>query len=491
MASGRKRLILILGAFVVGAIVAVGAAAMLLLPGYLRDRIVAEAKERGVELEPGKVSFGFGRATVSDARFRLMGVQGLVGSAKTLEVGLDFLEPKSVLATDVNIETAGSAPLLALEITQWAKRYPRTLKLPAQAKEISFSWRERVKEKPWLEIAGGEVAPQKGGAVFRAEAATFAGAPLGKIGASWTSDDAVVGLGFGEEDVSRAPVRISVQHALPEPTAKIELLPVKAEKLADPLGVKLPIEDVTASAVVNLTLPKSATPEPISGDLSVTLKGYVPPHPRELDGIVFGDTTTFDSKLKLNAPRTRIELTESKVKAGDFSLRGKGNIDRHATHATLALDLTGNIACTALAGAAAESYLGQTLGKLAGALAKAAMKGGVGIVVKIRADSRDLDNAKVLRTIGIGCGLKPLPIPEIEIAGFKLPTEFPKDLKGLPPLPSGLPPIPSGLPPLPSALPGLPLPKIETPKPKPAPKPTEKPAPKPAPKPAEKPPPAE
>jgi hypothetical protein len=477
MASGRKKLVVILTAFAAGAIVAAGAAAMLLLPDYLRDRIVAEADERGIQLEPGAVQVGFGWATLSDVRFRLKGVQGLVGSAKQLEVSLDFLEPKSVLATDVNVDTVGSAPLLALEITEWAKKHPRTLKLPAQAKNIALTWRERVKEAPWLEIAGGEVAPQPGGAVFHAEAATFAGLPFGKVGASWNSDDAAVGLGFGEDDLARAPVKISVLHALPQPTARIELAPVKIERLAGPLGVKLPVEDVTVSGEVKLELPQGVAPGPVTGSVAVRLKGYVPPHPRELDGIVFGDTTLFDSKLSLNTERTRIELTESKVKAGAFTLAGKGGIDRHETHAELALDLIGNIPCTSLAGAAAETYLGQTLGKLAGALAKIALKGGVGVVVKIRADSRDLENAKVLRTIGIGCGLKPLPIPEIEIAGFKLPTELPKDLKNLPPLPSGLPPLPS-------ALPGLPPPKIEIePKPKPGPGEAQKPTAKPGEKP--------
>ncbi|HMR80775.1 MAG TPA: hypothetical protein PKD61_36950, partial [Polyangiaceae bacterium] len=109
MASRKKKLFLIFGAFFVGVVVSVGIAAALLLPGYLKDRIVAEAQKRGIQLEPGAVSFGFGWAKVSDARFRLLGVQGLVGTAKQLEVGLDFLEPKSVLATDVSIDPAGSA----------------------------------------------------------------------------------------------------------------------------------------------------------------------------------------------------------------------------------------------------------------------------------------------------------------------------------------------------------------------------------------------
>ncbi|MEZ4219378.1 MAG: hypothetical protein R3B13_00525 [Polyangiaceae bacterium] len=475
MAGGRRKVVLIGLAFVVGALIAAGVAGWLTLPGYLKKRIVAEADARGIQLEPGAIQVGFGWATVSDARFRLKGVQGLVGSAKSIEVRLNWLEPKGVLATDVTLDTAGSAGLLALEISTWAKNYPRTLRLPAQAKNIALTWRERVSEKPWLEVAGAEVAPQKGGAVFRAEAATFAGKPLGQIAASWSSDDAVVGLGFGEADPNHAPVRISVEHALTQPRAKIELRPVKAEELAGPLGVEFPIENVTVSGKVQLDLPKTLEVGEVTGTLNVKLDGYVPPHPRELDGIVFGKVTTFDSKLRLNAARTRLELTESKVKAGAFALGGSGVIERAETHATLSLDLSGQLACTTLAGAAAESYLGQTLGKLAGALAKAAMKGSVGVIVKIRADSRKLKEAQVLRTIGIGCGLKPLPLPEIEIAGMKLPKELPTDL-------SKLPPLPSGLPALPSALPGLPIPKIEveTPAPKPAPKPT--PPPSPAPK---------
>jgi hypothetical protein len=104
--------------------------------------------------------------------------------------------------------------------------------------------------------------------------------------------------------------------------------------------------------------------------------------------------------------------------------------------------------CDALAGAAAETQLGQllgkTLGKLAGRAAKDLVGGSVAVRVKIEADSRDLPNAKVTRTIGVGCGLKPL---KLDI-----------DLSKLPPLPSGLPPFPSGLPPLPSGLPPLPFP---------------------------------
>ena len=42
---------------------------------------------------PGDVAFGFGWVRVDDAKFRLIGVQGLRGSAYTIELELDWLEP--------------------------------------------------------------------------------------------------------------------------------------------------------------------------------------------------------------------------------------------------------------------------------------------------------------------------------------------------------------------------------------------------------------
>lgn len=476
----RRRLLLGIAAFLIGVAVAAIVGAFVLFPPWMRDRIVEEAKQRGVTLQVGEVTLGFGRATVKDAKFRLIGVQGLVGSAEVLDVRLDFLTIKGVEASGVKLETAGSAPLLALEISTWARTYPRTLKLPAVARDVHFTWRERVADEPWLVVSGGEIAPQPGGAVFRASDVRFSGIALGKVGAAWTGGDVDAALAFGEDDIARAPVRIKIEHARQPARATIELSPVPLDQLSAPFGTKLPLKNVKASGTVVLELEAGGEPRPVTGTLSATLHGYIPPHPRELDGIVFGDRTTFDTKLRVNPERSRVELTESKVKAGAFQLGGGGVIKREETHATISLELRGNLACTTLAGAAAETHLGQTLGKIAGAIAKQTLKGSVGILVKVLADTRELDKAKVLETIGIGCGLKPLSIPNLDFSGFELPPEVQKTLpKELPKLPSG-----GGVPSLPSGLPSLPLPKIDVDfgKPKPKPEPTttptsEKPAP--------------
>jgi hypothetical protein len=312
------------------------------------------------------------------------------------------------------------------------------------------------------------------GALFVAERASFAGLELGRVGTVLSTDTPSIALGFGEEDLTKAPIRLEVQPTLAQPTAKLSLAPIAIEKLSKPLGVALPLPEVIVGGEAELVFAAQDAAAPIDGRLSFSLKGYVPPHPVELQGFVFGDTTTFDSKLNVSADRTRVEFRETKVKAGKFEVNGGGAIVREAESAKLAFDLKGELPCGALAGAAVESRLGAALGRLAGEAARRAVRGTVSVFVKVLADSRDLPNARIERRIGVGCGLRPFTLAELERL---VPEEFRKIAgelaSALPPvpsalsIPSGLPALPSALPPpkLPSALPKLPdFPLIPPPK---------------------------
>jgi hypothetical protein len=205
----------------------------------------------------------------------------------------------------------------------------------------------------------------------------------------------------------------------------------------------------------------------VSGITNITLKGYVPPHPFELDGFIFGDTTTFDTKFTLPSTRDRIMLTESRLKAGKFELSGDGLLSRGSDHSEATLKLSGELPCSALAGVEAESRLAKLLGASlagkAGKLAEKLVNGSVHVGLALSADTRQLSAARVERTIGVGCGLHPLSLAELSKL---LPADVNELLKSLPTLaddlstlpalqglPSGLPPLPSGVPPLPTALP--------------------------------------
>jgi len=150
---------------------------------------------------------------------------------------------------------------------------------------------------------------------------------------------------------------------------------------------------------------------------------------------------------------------------------------REGLDAKVDFDLKGALPCDALAGAAAESRLGQLLGRASGKQGKrtatAIVVGTVSVEVGIKASTRDLPNAKLTQKIGVGCGLRPLSFAELialtpnakdlqaigNEVGKKL-EDIGKDL-GLPPVPSGfaLPPLPTLEFPDPKAQPEGPLKK--------------------------------
>jgi hypothetical protein len=242
--------------------------------------------------------------------------------------------------------------------------------------------------------------------------------------------------------------------------------------LAKPLGIPLPVAGVIVSAETTLAFPTGPLAGSVTGSTTINLKGYVPPHPFELDGFIFGDTTSFDSKFAIPAIRDRIALTESHLKAGSFELHGDGLLTRASDHSQATLTLSGQLPCSALAAVEAESRLAKILGSelsnQTGKLAEKLVNGNVAIGLKVNADTRNLAAARVERTIGVGCGLHPLSLAELaklvplpaDIAQLlqSLPA-LPGDLSKLPALPginSGVPALPSGLPPLPSGIPALP-----------------------------------
>lgn len=447
-AVNKRRLGCLLAVVAVFGLLGVAAvvAVVVLLPPFVTRLAIREARERGVELVPGEVEFGLGWILVRDAKFSLIGVRGIQGRARRVDVELDGFDARRVEARGVTVDVVGSAATLALEVGEWARAYPRTFRMVVAARDVQVTWRPEPGAQPFLTLEGGAITPRGKGGVFEASRATLSGVDLGKIGAEWSEEQSTVSLGLGATSLGEAPVVARVQHAATPPTADITLRPTPIERLAGPLAVPLPVAGVTVSGEAKLEFAPGISSGPVDGTVMLVLDGWVPPHPRELDGFVFGKKTTFQTKFHVPEDRKRADLTESRVQAGGFRLDGGGVITRQNSHARVELKLQGRLPCVALAGAAAESYLGRTIGKFVGAAAAYALQGAVAVIVRIDADTRDLPNAKVLRTIGVGCGLKPFPIdvPELLRDLPKLVPSFPTEL---PSIPTGLPTMPQLFPP--------------------------------------------
>ncbi|HEY3234161.1 MAG TPA: hypothetical protein VGJ84_05565, partial [Polyangiaceae bacterium] len=397
---------------------------------WVKARVIREAGARGILLEPGSVDFDLHTVEIHDAGFSLSGVTGLRGRAEHITVHLTGLEPERIELSGVYLQLEGSVAALALELTEWSKDFPRVYSLPLGATGMNIAWRSAPGQSPWLVMEGGRVLHTDDGGSFQADRAMVSGASLGTVGAQWKADQSTVALGLGRPDLEKAPVRVRIQHTQARPSADITLVPTDITELADPFGVKIPLQSVIASGGAHLEFQPEQGQDLITGTLQIQLKGFVPPHPVELDGFIFGDVTTFSSKFVISKDRRVVTLQDVEVTAAKFKLKGTGSITRMSDHAQIQLDLHGSLPCAALAGAVAESRLGQLLGQLAGQLAGSAARqwtiGSVAISVRIDADSRDLAGARVDRRIGVGCGLRPIEIPGL-------------DLSKLPALPPGVP----------------------------------------------------
>jgi len=470
-----SRLLLLLGAAFAVLVLAAGVVLWFALPAFIEREVVRRAREQGLELAPGTIEFGWGWTELKSSHAKLIGVQGLELSIALLDADLDGTKLTHVDIDGLTLAATGSVPALALELGAWSKRFPSAYSLPLGAKNVSLSYRPTPDQPVWLELAGGTITTTPGGTIVAAEHTKIAGADVGRVGATWSASGTSVALGLGETDLGRAPVRAAVDLSSPRPKLGFQLMTTPLERLAAPFAMPLPIHGASANATIALEFASPAASLPEKGAAHLELHGYIPPHPAELDGFVFGDTTSVDSQFTFSPDGKSVGLDGVRLAAGRFVLEGKGSLERKPDAAELALDLHGALPCDALASAAAESRVGRLLGRApgarAGSVARQAIGGSVAVRVQITASTKNLAGASVKRSIGIGCGLKPLTLDDALRLGEEL---LPSDLSELtndvvkltPKLPNGAPLIPSVLPPLP--LPPLP---VDLGLPAPAPKP--------------------
>ena len=468
-----KRWLLILAIAVALLLGAAGFGLLVVLPGYVEGRVLTTAAANGISLKPAKVSFGWGWVQITQVQVNLDGVRSVQMQVGRIDVALDRLTPLSIELSNVEGVVTGSISNVGLELSAWTRAHPSAYSLPLSAKNVRVRFVDPAGSPPWLDVSGGVLTRTASGGAFSASHTEFLGVDLGKVGAGFSREASAIALGFGQSDLTQAPFRVEVKPAATPPTATFSLVPTAAELLARPLGIGLLVSGVTVAAETTIAFGTGVAEGSVTGNTHVTLKGYVPPHPFELDGFIFGDTTTFSTKFALPKTRDRITLMEASLQAGRFELHGDGLLVRSPDHSEINVKLHGDLPCSSFAAVEAESRLSKILsGSLltkAGKLAEKMASGSVSVGIELSADTRHLGDARIDRKIGIGCGLHPLSFAELNKL-FPLPPEInallqnlpalPTDLSKIPGMPAGLPtslpPLPSGLPALPAGLPQLP-----------------------------------
>lgn len=474
----KKVVAVLFGLFVVVAL-GVGVAVLVFLPRYVRAQLIEQAKRRGVELEPGEVSFGLGWVQVKDAKLSLVGLPSVRAKAGIIDVELARFTPQRFALTDVKVEATGSAAALEADLATWLRAHEAQFTEPVSMKPVAVEYRQQPSGAPSIAVSGGEVSAAQ--AELRLSASRFSVEEheLGAMRLTGKKNHAELAMTLGLSNLDNPTLSFDAT-AAEGWKLHIALAPVLLGKLGAALNTAMPLPSVTASGTFDLDLPRVLTPvaHP-TGRADAALKGYVPPHPVELDGFVFGDTTEIASKFTVLPEQLKLVLEETRLKAGTFVLQGGGSVNVEAGGPRLRLNLTGALPCGALAGAAAQTRLGAALGRLTGKAARETLAGSVGVRVIVEADVLNLDKPRVLKTITPGCGLKPLSISELRALGELLPEALDPavadDLAKLLKTPLALPQLPPdtnldlsrlGKVPLPTLpLPTLPLPIPTPPKP--------------------------
>jgi hypothetical protein len=426
--------------FVILAVVGVAALAVALFhEAVLRYFIKREALDRGVELEFETMTIGPGWLRLRKVSMKLQGISGFEAEVARSRILWDGFFPEDITkieAQGITARAQGSVADLALELSEWVKDHPDAFRIPVVAVEVSGEWRESAAAKPWLVLSGGSLSPAPGGArnsvAFLAAGASVEGIAIGPIGGVWSSEGGVVSLGFGRPSLADAPVRIDIRPKSKPPTADIVLRPVTMVDMGSPMGLKLPTEKARLEGTAKVELLERDGKDLVQGSVSMSLHGWIPPHPKELGGLVFGDRTVFGTAFKLSEDRKTATLTDANVTAGAFKLKGSGSIERRGDYAVARMDMAGSIPCSDMARSAAAAHFGRAAGTFAGDVTKFVMEGSIAVSVKIEADTRDLANPKINQGVGVGCGIKGLPQIKFPLPGIKLPA--PGELPEIPDL---------------------------------------------------------
>ena len=181
--------------------------------------------------------------------------------------------------------------------------------------------------------------------------------------------------------------------------AKIDatLSNVPADLLAEKLGWSRP-PNFSLTASTSITIGVAG----VTGTYKATLAHYVPPHPIELNGIVFGDATEATGGFALDG--TELALSDVVVSAGVLKLKGKGKASiANAGHAELTLD--GAVGCTELAASAVGAHLGLGAGFLTGQIAQGHLTGTVAVHLGVVLDGKDAAHPEVHPSAFLHCGV--------------------------------------------------------------------------------------
>ena len=434
-----------------------------MLTDWARQQLLEQARDHGFILRVTEADYSLTSLRLRNPSVELRGVPGVTLAIQSAQIDLTRLRPTRLQLSAVRVQAVGAPlPLLqALEI--WKAKYLTRLLQntlpPPEVDDLQFNWRAtmdgpallRLDGVTWARSANATPATAVNGTLTAARV-TAGSSTLRALSLAvhYTTDE--IALGFGATQLESAPMRAGFQRQADADDLYLSFTELPLGPMLASLGapnVDANLAAVRAKGRVSLRFPHDERLHYL-GRVELDLRGWVPPHPAELDGFVFGNTTNLQADIAVERSLTQAQLSHLGLSSGALKLAGHGVVELAAmASAHLKAQLNGQLPCSTLASAVVESKLGQVYGRWAASHAGQTVAGNVAVTIQIDANSAHLDQIKIAKRIGVGCGLKPLTLGDALALG-------------LPPMPDAdfLQHATRGLPsldkPLPSVLPGWP-----------------------------------
>ena len=436
---------------------------------WLWLEIRSQAEARGIQLDGCEIALGWQRLTLRQCQFASsrdaasQGPRWAFGSARVngrideVEISLSSLQPERVRVRGAEVGVRGDVPWQELFRSIPASEGSAP-ELPIDVQNARLTWITGDSPQPWLSLSAVEY--HSGTEQLSAELAA-----VGMQGhLAFQQGNLSITLGDSERPKVRLNLRAGAGRDRAELSLDLQRLPLL--ELEGPwLVLSDALRPVLVEGRIFVSLPLGLNAELPGGDVHLTLAGLQFPVPREVEGLVHGTPPKVSGKFSLTRSFDRVTFRELQFQTGALAMQGDARLELAGEGATVQANLTGPLSCVAIAESAARAHAGSVLAQWAKSVARRALRGSVQIVAALQAHTSDLPHARVLTSIGVGCGLQPLPLEadlprdlldhlpeEIRRRLPRLDT-FPK-LPNLPLPPGGipdtlqLPPLPGWKPPV-------------------------------------------
>jgi len=390
------------------------------LEGLVLEQTLKLAERRGILLEPPKLALHLEHAVFGELRFTLVGLPEVRGRVASATLHYPGFTPKRLTLRQVAVEIKGEPESLLPRLLAFQARnatVPSGLALEVPGVELDFT------------DTTGRLGTLRGREVRLTQRGEDTVLSMSRFESTWLRTDALTlrisphAQGFlvvlGDEP-TRAPLRLLVHEDKERTRVELSWPKLRVDEVAAALQlppVPAMLRTVAGSGVLTVDVPKRAAS--ITGHLALQVEGVVVPHPPELAGFDFGKSLQIVSNFSVDREVSQAELSAVKLSAGAFTLRGHGRLRRKGWTVGAQLDLGTRLSCSELAAGLAATHLGAEVGAWARRNARRAVSGAVDVRVQLEADSTRLEQAKVVRRLGIGCGLRPMSLEEL--LEFELP----------------------------------------------------------------------